>query len=345
MFGFLFVVWLILTLSWAATFFSKSAKAVFTATPKGLSTKRWCLAGAAVVSFFLFVATTPPPGNNSAPASDIGPTRSRAPVAEAPPHAAPAAAAPPDKDIGPKEPTSYKIVKIEDASHKALVKPLSEYTPQELTALPIDERRFCRVVVPATITTAQVEPTFRKIVQDLTSRDPDIDELYILMYSDEALADDAYDVGAATWAPGGKLGDVTPEIARSNSRLGYSLSAEIRPDLDEYLKARRSARMRFGLSDDTRRRIFKEFVAAEDRATKEAWSGYDAYVAHPEIEMPRSALRQFGDREDELKEKYRAKVRAKYHISQEVENEIEVEGTDKRWPMPPKGSRPKDKAR
>ncbi|MGD0949107.1 MAG: DUF4429 domain-containing protein [Candidatus Binatia bacterium] len=311
----------------------------------------WVRSYVGFLALFLFVAfgiqSTPPPTGAPTAGKDSGSTDSgpeRLAAVKSP--AVPSTPDPrcggykdcditagPDKGSGSKDPTSYRIVRMENASHKALVKPLSEYTLQELEALPIDERRFCRVVVPSTITTAQVEPTFRRIVQDITSRDPDIDELYILMYSDEALIDDVYDVGAATWAPGGKMGNVSPEIARSNSRVGYSLSIEVKPDLDAYLEARRSKEVQFGLSSDVREQIFKELVLAEDRARDEAWSGHDAPADLAE-------LGRIGDREEALKGKYSAQVRAKYKISEEVEDHIAGEGLFKRWPMPPRKRTP-----
>ncbi len=61
MFILFFFGWLILALTWAATFVSKSARAHFSRPPNGLSKNRWAMAIVATVLFALFVATAPAP--------------------------------------------------------------------------------------------------------------------------------------------------------------------------------------------------------------------------------------------------------------------------------------------
>ena len=134
------------------------------------------------------------------------------------------------------EAIDYEMVREEDASVKALGnKLLSEYTTQEIEALPIAKRIRYRIVVSPEIKENQVRPTVDKIVSDISSSDNDIDAIVLFLYSDKELINGAYDVATATWAPGGKVGNITPEIARSNNRAGYSISLTIKPDLHEYL--------------------------------------------------------------------------------------------------------------
>jgi len=52
----------------------------------------------------------------------------------------------------------YRIVEVEDQSHKALDNPLSSYSFEELEALPVDKKFSYRVVVGADITQSQVRP-------------------------------------------------------------------------------------------------------------------------------------------------------------------------------------------
>lgn len=168
----------------------------------------------------------------------------------------------------------YEIVESEDQSHKAMTKSLSSYTYQELVKLPIDKKMGYRVVVSPTIKENQVRPTVEKIIADITSKDNDIDEISLLLYSDKELANEMYDVARATWAPNGKLGNVTPEIAKTNNRNNYKLEIQIAENLEQYLKQRAKSEQKLGFTEDRRRKIFKEILAAEDKAWTEARKRY-----------------------------------------------------------------------
>lgn len=80
---------------------------------------------------------------------------------------------------------------------------------------------------------------------------------------------------------------------------------------------------RLGLTEDQRIQVFWESVRVEDRALAEAMA-----------EHPGDWEKQI-DRERELTEKYRREVAVEYGLTMEQLEEIEVEGTEKDWPMPP----------
>ncbi len=78
-------------------------------------------------------------------------------------------------------------------------------------------------------------------------------------------------------------------------------------------------------SEDERRTIFKEIVAAEDRAQQEADQEYP-----PEVGVD---VMPGINRNRELEEKYRAQVAEQHGLSKEELRKIVVEGATKRWPL------------
>jgi len=229
-------------------------------------------------------------------------------------------------------PVAYEIVETEDQSHKAIgQRSLSSYTTQELARLPMDKKMGYRVVVSPDIKTNQVKPTIEKVIYDIISRDNDIDEISLLLYSDKELAGGAYDVGRATWAPGGKLGNVDANIARSNDRTGYQVSFDVVENLEEYLKQRGQSEEQFGFTEEQRRQIFKDIVAAEDRAEAEAERLYPMDVFNPNYKAEN--MDKHFEKSDELGELYRAQVQDKYGISEEIQKQISREGLTERWPL------------
>ncbi len=235
------------------------------------------------------------------------------------------------------EPLSYEIIKTEDQSRKALVKRLSDYTHQELASLPIDKKMLYRVVVSSKIKDNQVRPIIEKIIVDLTTKDGDIDEITLFLYSDKVLVNGPYDIGTATWAPYGALGNVTPEIAQNNNRNGYKTSIQVKEKIEEYLQKRSESEEIFGLTEDKRRQIFKEIVAAEDRAQAEADRQYPI-SGQTTWNLSQSELRSRMDKNTELmrrlEEKYKNDLTKKYVLTREQLKEITFEAFEKNWPMP-----------
>lgn len=227
-------------------------------------------------------------------------------------------------------PVAYKIAETENLSFKAMDKPLSSYTADELNALPMNKRMVYRVVVPSDIKEEQVRPTVDRIISDITSKDNDVDEIGLFLYVDEEVHRE-YDVARVDWAPGGVWGSVSAEIARSNDRSGYELAIDIREHFEDYLKQRGKTEEKFGLSEDERKAVFREIVLAERRAQQEADRLHPVDVSDPnwEEELDRNISKM-----RELAEKYRAEIWAKYGINEEVENNIAVEGIEENWPLP-----------
>ena len=230
------------------------------------------------------------------------------------------------------EPVSYEIVKSENASHKAFGNnSLSDFTLQELSALPTDKKMIYRIVVSPEIKEKQVRPTIEKIISDITSEDDDIDEIILFLYSDKKLANSTYDVAKATWAPNGKLGGITAEIVESNDRSSYKIDIQVKENLDEYLQQRGQSEEKFGFTEAERRQIFKAIVAAERKARVEAEQIYP--ILYPGLKIDKERIKKHYDKERELSEKYKAEVRAKYGIMEDEESQITAEAFQESWPL------------
>lgn len=228
------------------------------------------------------------------------------------------------------QPTTYEIVESKDISHKAITGPLSSYTVAQLQALPMDTKYSFKVVVPPTITQAQVKPTVDAMVKAVTTKNPDLDEATFLIYSSKEIVDGTYDVASAVWAPGGALGNVTPTIASTNDRSTYQTKIDIVPNLEASLKASHTPTTRFGLSDTTRREIYKAIVSAEDRGQAEA----DKQIPI-EAGATLDTINQNTDLARKLTDQYKRELQKKYGITEDVVNQIGAEGLVKHWPMPP----------
>ncbi len=226
----------------------------------------------------------------------------------------------------------YEILEIKDQSYKALGnKSLSDYTTQEIRALPLDKKMAYRIVVISDILEDQVTPTIQKIINDITTKDIDIDEITIWIFSDRNLINGAYDVATATWAPEGKLGNVTPKIAKSNDRTNYKTTIKIRENLEEYLSQRVKSEDKFGFTEEERREYFKEIVAAEDKARIEADKIYPIDIFDPNYKQE-NIIKNI-DKNRELTDKYKKDVRNAYGITKDVEVKIVNEAFKESWSM------------
>lgn len=229
-------------------------------------------------------------------------------------------------------PVVYKIIKTEDQSHKVLGNKLfSDYTTQELNELPIDKKMLYRVVVSNKIKKNQVRPTIEKIISDVTQKDNDIDEITLFLYSDKNLVSGPYDIWTATWAPKWKLWNITSEIAESNDRSDYKITIQIKKNLEKYLKQRGKSENKFWLTEKKRRQFFKEIVAAEDRAHREAEKLYPTNITNPNYKQEN--LMKNINLADKLMKKYRAKVRGKYNLTKEQSIKIKMEAFKEEWPL------------
>lgn len=233
-------------------------------------------------------------------------------------------------------PVAYEIVESEDQSHKAMTKSLSSYTYQELARLPIDKKMCYRVVVSPEIKENQVKPTIDKIIADITSKNNDIDEIGLFLYSDKELANGMYDIARVTWAPNGKLGNVTPEIAKTNNRSNYKLEIQIAENLEQYLKQRAKSEDKFGLTEAKRRQLFKAIVATEDNAQAEADRKYPI-SGRSTWSLSKSEFRSQMDKNinlmQHLEKQYKKELLKKYSLTQEQLKQICIEGMSERWPL------------
>lgn len=109
---------------------------------------------------------------------------------------------------------------------------------------------------------------------------------------------------------------------------GFSDKGEPRVRINEARLAAlsQSPEERFGLSEQRRKQIFCELVAAEDRATRDAMA-----------RVPDSQIMKQIDLERELGEKYEAMVAQQYGLTNDQLLKITVEGVKKGWPAPPVG--------
>ena len=228
----------------------------------------------------------------------------------------------------------YEIVEEEDISHKAMGnKKLSDFTLQELTSLPLDKRFSYRVVVGTSITLGQVRPTVEAIIAGLTQHDPDIDEIHLLLYSTKDRVHDMYDIAMATWSTDGRMGGITPEIARSNNRSGYEISLTVKENFEECLAQISKTEVQFGLSEQTRREFHAALVRCQDQALLEADKHYTVACSNcPEyIENNVMKLSQMYN---DLLENCAPRLREEYGITEEVQKEILWESYEENWPLP-----------
>jgi hypothetical protein len=119
------------------------------------------------------------------------------------------------------------MVRDEDISIKALDRPLSSYTLEELNSLPLNVRKLCKVVVSPSISKEELKSTLIQVVMDETSKNSDIDEVSVMAYDRKGEVDFAYNLGKVDWCPNGDWGAVTPEIASSNDRSSYKYVFDI----------------------------------------------------------------------------------------------------------------------
>lgn len=123
---------------------------------------------------------------------------------------------------------NYDMVQNEDISMKALVKPLSAYTPDELNSLPLNVRKVCKVVISPSVSKEELKSTLIQVVMDETSKNNDIDEVAVFAYDRKEEANFAYNLGKVEWCPNGDWSSVTPEIASSNDRSSYKYVFDIK---------------------------------------------------------------------------------------------------------------------
>ena len=126
------------------------------------------------------------------------------------------------------QPREYTVIEKEDISIKALDKPLSEYTGNEIDQLPMNIRMTYKIVVPSDITKEELKATLIQVIKDKTAKNKDVDEIMVFTYDREQDIDDAYTFGKVEWCPNGNWAGVTSIIASSNDRNSYKYVFDIK---------------------------------------------------------------------------------------------------------------------
>lgn len=216
-------------------------------------------------------------------------------------------------------PVQYKIQKVKDLSSPIPIpgtNPIKTATKKKIQYF---------IILGNSVNKEQVKSTVDKVLNEIRKEDPEVDEVILELCSTIGVASyGTGDIGQAIWAPKGELGNVTAEIAQNDLRDNYSLSLEIKDNLEEYLEKERNTieTEKYGLTLKKRKEIYRALVSAEDKGIMTADRMYSIGSS------------KHSQAEDRLMEKYKRQVREKYGISAEVADKISVEGFEKRWPQP-----------
>ena len=89
------------------------------------------------------------------------------------------------------------------------------------------------------------------------------------------------------------------------------------------------------LSESERKQIYKELIAASDRAYTDADRLYPLPKQNVLQAVGTEQFKKNSNTIDELREKYKSEVAKKYGITREQREKINEEGDLKEWPMPP----------
>jgi hypothetical protein len=162
-----------------------------------------------------------------------------------------------------------------------------------------NKRMSYKIIVDPSIKREQVKPLAGKIIKDITSKDKDIDEITLWFYSDMALVHQSYDIAMVDWG--------YPE---DKGRIKIML----KENFEQIIKQRSKSETLYGLTEQIRRKFFKELVAAEDRASAEA----DRLIDPTKISNVKANNKKRG----ELEEKYKQEARQKYNITKEIEKKL-----------------------
>ena len=237
---------------------------------------------------------------------------------------------PPPSDISKAR--QYQVAQEDDISVKALERPLSSYTSNEIANLPMNKRFRCKIVVPPDIKPDEVEPTVSSYVNEKILSDPDLDVLAILVYSDPEITEGMYDVATATWAPEGDVGKVTSRIAQSNDRSMYRTKIEIRADLEQYLAQRALDFKKFGLSTDERKQIFKEIISVERQAQQIADGKYSMDSTVPQSKLLEN-MNMNTDYMRQQKQEGMERLKGERKLTDDQLEAIAIEGLQLSWAL------------
>ncbi len=199
---------------------------------------------------------------------------------------------------------NYEIVKTEDISIKALDKPLSAYSTNEIENLPMNIRKEYRVVVPSDISKEELKSTLIQVVMDKTSENLDIDEVVVFTYDRKEDADSIYTFGRVEWCPNGDWAGVSSMIASTNDRSSYQYNLDINDKVGN-----------IGALDIPTEREFEIHDYYDDRVLEET---------KKLIEAEDTKLQYKYADQEELENVVRTEVANKYGISEEELDKIYI---------------------
>ncbi len=174
----------------------------------------------------------------------------------------------PTSDYSAELVRDYEIVEIEDISMKAMDKPLSAYSLSEVERLPTNIRNRYRVVVPSDISKAEFKSTIIQLIMDETKKNPDIDEIAVLVYDRKEDADSVYTFGKVDWCPNGDWAGVTTKIASSNDRSSYEYVFNIKDKVGNIDSKDKPTEREFEIYDTYEEALWKDVNVPEEVVRK-----------------------------------------------------------------------------
>ena len=162
--------------------------------------------------------------------------------------------------------------------------------------------KYC-ITIPRDITEEELQSTLVSIIKEKSTSNPEIDEIYIAAWYDEAAVEKAVCLAFAEWSPNGEWGSAAGDIAENNDRQSYlinfNLNTEIKPE-----------QIKYGFTEQERKQVFYDLVALQDKISFDD-PDYDKKM----------------DQAEET-------VAAQYGLTVEQVKDIGIEGITNSWPMP-----------
>ncbi len=206
------------------------------------------------------------------------------------------------------------------AAQKGVDLPKYTILDEEISDIPLKTQVSLKVLVSGTISDGSLRALLQNLYSTYSTKTGfkyhnSPTNIYIYLFTSKERADsDMQWIGMLAKSP---MYDV-PDI-RINERQIAQLG--------------KKPEVKFGLTEDKRKQIWKEMVKAEDRAWAEADKRYPPKVEHSKAVFMEQ-LGKHSDLNDKLTDKYYDEIARKYGLTREQLNDIAVEGGTKDWPLP-----------
>ena len=139
--------------------------------------------------------------------------------------------------------------------------------------------------------------------EDKSTSNPEIDEIDVAAWYDEASVEKSTCLAYVWWSPNGDWGSAHGDIAESNDRQSYLITFEINIDI-------KPEEVKYGLTEQERKQVFYDLVALQDKIS-------------------------FDDPDyDEKIDQANETVASQYGLTVEQVKDIGFEGSFNGWPMP-----------